>query len=194
MGLLTEYTGQKRFIDSYTELSFRHAQNHAIFMQICILVNRCSVISNGTINRDLSWARQSAVVSLELCCSKGRCATFNGGQQLQWMRYSLKETRKGNKTETYQEPVTINVSSHVLWLKENDLQSWTEWSKELDMPGADEQELATPILSLCHGIFTDWSIFSTPFLWWKKGSSGLVTQWRQLVFCDWLWHSHGSLI
>ena len=22
-------------------------------------------------------------------------------------------------------------------------------------PGADEQELATPILSLCHGIFTD---------------------------------------
>ena len=26
------------------------------------------------------------------------------------------------------------------------------------------QELATPILSLCHGIFTDRSIFSTPFL------------------------------
>ena len=23
------------------------------------------------------------------------------------------------------------------------------------LPGADEQELATPILSLCHGIFTD---------------------------------------
>ena len=32
------------------------------------------------------------------------------------------------------------------------------------MSGADEQELATPILSLCHGIFTDWSIFSVPFL------------------------------
>ena len=61
-------------------------------------------------------------------------------------------------------------------------------------PGADEQEPVTPILSLCHGIFTDWSIFSTPFLLWKKGSSGPVTQWRQLVSCDWLWHSHGSLI
>ena len=57
-----------------------------------------------------------------------------------------------------------------------------------------EQELATPILSQCHGIFTDWSIFNTPFLLWKKGSSGPVTQWRQLVSCDWLWHSHGSLI
>ena len=45
-------------------------------------------------------------------------------------------------------------------------------------PEADEQELATPILSLCHGIFTDWSIFSTPFL----------------LSCDWLWHSRGSLI
>ena len=31
-------------------------------------------------------------------------------------------------------------------------------------PGADQLEHATPILSLCHGIFTDWSIFSTPFL------------------------------
>ena len=52
----------------------------------------------------------------------------------------------------------------------------------------------TPILSLCHGIFTDWSTFSTPFLLWKKGHSSPVTQWRQLVSCDWLWHSHGSLI
>ena len=60
--------------------------------------------------------------------------------------------------------------------------------------GADEQELATPILSLCHGIFTDWSIFSTPFLLWNKRSSGPVTEWRQLVSCDWSWHSHGSLI
>ena len=30
-------------------------------------------------------------------------------------------------------------------------------------PGADEQELATPIQSLYHGIFTDF-FFSTPFL------------------------------
>ena len=60
--------------------------------------------------------------------------------------------------------------------------------------GADEQELATPKLSLCHGIFTDWSIFSTPLLLWLKGSSGPVTQWRHSVSCDWLWHSHGSLI
>ena len=61
-------------------------------------------------------------------------------------------------------------------------------------PGANEEEHATPALSLCHGIFTDWSIFSIPFLLWKKGSSGPVTQWRQLVSCDWSWHSHGSLI
>ena len=58
----------------------------------------------------------------------------------------------------------------------------------------DEQELAIPILSLCHGTLTNWSIFSTPFLLWKEGSSGPVTQWRQLVSCDWLWHSQGSLI
>ena len=32
------------------------------------------------------------------------------------------------------------------------------------------------------------------FFLWKRGSSGPVTQWRQLVSCDWLWHSHGSLI
>ena len=63
-----------------------------------------------------------------------------------------------------------------------------EWS----LSGVDEQQHAHPILSLCHGIFTDWSIFSTPFLLWKKGSP--VTQWRQLVSCDWSWHSHGSLI
>ena len=69
-------------------------------------------------------------------------------------------------------------------------------SKELHLnsPGADGLEPATPIPSLCHGIFIDWSIFSTPFLLWKKASSGLVTQWRQLVSCDWLWHSHRSLI
>ena len=45
--------------------------------------------------------------------------------------------------------------------------------------GPDEQEPATPILSLSHGIFTDWSIFITPFLLWTKGSSGPVTKWRQ---------------
>ena len=32
------------------------------------------------------------------------------------------------------------------------------------MTGADEQEPATPILSLCHGSFTDCSIFSRPFI------------------------------
>ena len=42
--------------------------------------------------------------------------------------------------------------------------------------------------------FLDWSIFSTSFPLWKKGSSGSVTQWRRLTSCDWLWHSHGSLI
>ena len=26
-----------------------------------------------------------------------------------------------------------------------------------------------------------------------RGSSGPVTWWRQLVSCDWSWHSHGSL-
>ena len=30
-------------------------------------------------------------------------------------------------------------------------------------PGADKLEHATPIQSLCNGIFTDWSIFSIPF-------------------------------
>ena len=30
----------------------------------------------------------------------------------------------------------------------------------------------------CHGIFTDWSIFSTPFLLWKKGSP---VQWHSDV-------------
>ena len=48
--------------------------------------------------------------------------------------------------------------------------------------------------SLSQGIFTEWSIFSVSFLLWKKRSFGPVTQWRQLVSCDWLWHSHGSLI
>ena len=36
--------------------------------------------------------------------------------------------------------------------------------------------------------------FSIPFLLWKKGTSGSVTQWRQLFSCDFSWHSHGSLI
>ena len=56
------------------------------------------------------------------------------------------------------------------------------------------QEPMSRSLQLCHGIFTDWSIFGTPLLLWKKGSSGPVTQWRQLVSCDWLWQSHGGLI
>ena len=53
---------------------------------------------------------------------------------------------------------------------------------------------ATLILKLCHGIFTDWSIFSKPFLLRKKGSSGLLTQWCRLESCDWSLHSHRSLI
>ena len=44
------------------------------------------------------------------------------------------------------------------------------------------------------GACNSWSIFSTPFLLWQKGSSGPVTQGRQSVSCDWSWHSHGSLI
>ena len=43
------------------------------------------------------------------------------------------------------------------------------------MSGADDQELATPILSLCHSILIHWSIFTTPFLLRKKGSSGPMT-------------------
>ena len=43
------------------------------------------------------------------------------------------------------------------------------------LSGADEWEHATPILSLCHGLFAAWSNFSIPFLLWKKGSSGSVT-------------------
>ena len=34
--------------------------------------------------------------------------------------------------------------------------------------------------------------FSIPFLVWKKDRCGPVTQWRQLVSCDWPSHSHGS--
>ena len=84
-----------------------------------------------------------------------------------------------------------NMWKHIFYLMQ---QHQTPRKGYSTTPGADEQELATPIRSLCHGIFTDWSIFSTPFLLWKRGSSGPVTQWRQLVSCDGLWHSHGSLI
>ena len=34
--------------------------------------------------------------------------------------------------------------------------------------------------------------FSIPFLLWKKSSSAPVTQWRQLVSCDWSCHSQGK--
>ena len=61
------------------------------------------------------------------------------------------------------------------------------------LPGSWWVGLSTPILSLCHSIFKDWTIFSPHFLLWNKGSSCAVTQWRQLVSCDWSWHSHGSL-
>ena len=53
------------------------------------------------------------------------------------------------------------------------------------------QEPMSRSLQLCHGICTDWSIFGTPLLLWKKGSCGPVTQWRQLVSCDWSGDSHG---
>ena len=36
--------------------------------------------------------------------------------------------------------------------------------------------------------------FKYPSVLWKKGSSSPVRQLRQLVSCDWSWHSHGSLI
>ena len=52
----------------------------------------------------------------------------------------------------------------------------------------------TKVKSIFHGILTDWSILTMPFPLSKKGSSGPVTQWRQLVSCDWSRHSHGSLI
>ena len=60
--------------------------------------------------------------------------------------------------------------------------------------GADEQELATPILSLVTAFLQTDLFLVHPFLLWKRGESGPVTQWRQLVSCDWLWHSHGRLI
>jgi len=37
--------------------------------------------------------------------------------------------------------------------------------------------------------FTDWSIFRIPFLWWKRDTSGPVTQSSQLVSRDWEPHS-----
>ena len=44
--------------------------------------------------------------------------------------------------------------------------------------GADHLKHATPILSQCHGIFTDWSIFSIPFLFQIKA---VPLQWRSAV-------------
>ena len=84
------------------------------------------------------------------------------------------------------------------WLQ-NEAEPWNKWFWKTECVYNKFQEpmnrnLQLPLLSVCHGIFTDWSIFSTPFLLWKKGSSGPVTQWRQLSSCDWLWHSHRSLI
>ena len=46
----------------------------------------------------------------------------------------------------------------------------------LSHAGADHLEHATAILSLCHGIFTDWSILSIHFLFYNKGNSAPVTQ------------------
>ena len=63
----------------------------------------------------------------------------------------------------------------------------------MKFPGDDEYKHAIPLLSLCHGILTNWSILSIPFLSKKKGSSGLAAQ-EQLALCDWSWHSHGRRI
>ena len=53
-----------------------------------------------------------------------------------------------------------------------------------------QEERATPILSLCHNIFTDKFIFGLPLLQNNKGSSGSVTLWRQVSF---LWLIIGLL-
>ena len=53
-----------------------------------------------------------------------------------------------------------------------------QWSRG---PGAHGYEHATPILSLSHGIFTDWSIFRIHLLLRKKGSSDPATPRHQLV-------------
>ena len=63
----------------------------------------------------------------------------------------------------------------------------------MKFPGDDEYKHAIPLLSLCHGILTNWSILSIPFLSKKKGSSGLAAQ-EQLALCDWSCHSHGPRI
>ena len=71
------------------------------------------------------------------------------------------------------------------------IQSQYYFCKVPVLSGADEKEHATPILSLCHRIFTDWSIFSIPFLLWKKGSSGPVTSFSFLWLVIVLpWESH----
>ena len=73
-----------------------------------------------------------------------------------------------------------------------DLKNWrTGLSGYKVLTGADEKEHGSPILTLCHGIFTDRSVFSIPFLLWKKGCSGTVTQDVKSV---WSWRSQGSLI
>ena len=55
--------------------------------------------------------------------------------------------------------------------KYHELRSGRWYLENFEILRADEQELTTSILR--HGIFTDWSIFSTPFFLWNKGSSGL---------------------
>ena len=53
-----------------------------------------------------------------------------------------------------------------------------------------DKERTTPTLNLCHGIFTDRSIFRLPFPWKNKGSFGSVTLWRQVCL---LWLVIGLL-
>ena len=106
---------------------------------------------------------------------------------------SLWEVRKGGNKIVYIKRTRQYTADTSYWSRTKVLRM-TMAKKKQTLTGADEYEHATLILSLCQGTFTDWSIFSIPFLLWKKGSSGLATQWHQLISCDWSWHSLGSLI
>ena len=76
-----------------------------------------------------------------------------------------------------------------------DLKNWrTGLSGYKVLTGADEKEHGSPILTLCHGIFTDRSVFSVLFLFWKKCCSRTVTQDVKSVYFNWSWRSQGSLI
>ena len=80
-------------------------------------------------------------------------------------------------------------------IKRSSMVSFVIWGHSWWGSEANEYEHATPILSLCHLICTDWYILiSIFFLLWKKSGYGPVKQGRQLATCDWACHSHGNLI